>query len=121
MCGICGWVDFERDLRQEQAVAQAMTDTMACRGPDDEGLWLAPHAAIGHRRLAIIDIEGGRQPMIADEDGEPLAVLTYSGEIYNFIELRAELTARGHRFRTQSDTEVLLRSTSNGARASPNG
>ncbi|WP_329093019.1 asparagine synthase (glutamine-hydrolyzing) [Streptosporangium sp. NBC_01469] len=109
MCGICGWVDFERDLRQEQAVAQAMTDTMACRGPDDEGLWLAPHAAIGHRRLAIIDIEGGRQPMIADEDGEPLAVLTYSGEIYNFIELRAELTARGHRFRTQSDTEVLLR------------
>lgn len=109
MCGICGWVDFERDLRESGATAQAMTDTMACRGPDDEGLWLAPHAAIGHRRLAIIDIEGGRQPMIADEDGQPLAVLTYSGEIYNFIELRAELTSRGHRFRTQSDTEVLLR------------
>ncbi|MFF3436821.1 asparagine synthase (glutamine-hydrolyzing) [Streptosporangium sp. NPDC002721] len=109
MCGICGWVDFERDLRQSRAEAQAMTDTMACRGPDDEGLWIAPHAAMGHRRLAVIDLQGGRQPMIADEDGQPLAVLTYSGEIYNFVELRAELTAHGHRFRTQSDTEVLLR------------
>ncbi|MGJ6961396.1 asparagine synthase (glutamine-hydrolyzing) [Streptosporangium sp. G11] len=108
MCGICGWVDFKGDLQQAGAVAQAMTDTMACRGPDDEGLWLAPHAAIGHRRLAVIDIEGGRQPMVADEDGQPLAVLTYSGEIYNFIELRAELAAQGHRFLTHSDTEVLL-------------
>ncbi|MFJ2029330.1 asparagine synthase (glutamine-hydrolyzing) [Streptosporangium sp. NPDC087985] len=109
MCGIAGWVDFERDLGQERDTAQAMTDTMACRGPDDEGLWLAPHAALGHRRLAIIDIEGGRQPMVADEDGRPLAVLIYSGEAYNFGELRSELAARGHRFRTRSDTEVVLR------------
>ncbi|MEO3868739.1 asparagine synthase (glutamine-hydrolyzing) [Nonomuraea sp. B12E4] len=109
MCGICGWVDFDRDLREERATAQAMTDTMACRGPDDEGLWAAPHAAIGHRRLAIIDLAGGRQPMIADDDGGGPAVLTYSGEVYNFQELRAELTGRGHRFRTHSDTEVVLR------------
>ncbi|WP_371779379.1 asparagine synthase (glutamine-hydrolyzing) [Streptosporangium subroseum] len=109
MCGIAGWVDFERDLGQSRGVAQAMTDTMSCRGPDDEGLWLAPHAAMGHRRLAIIDIEGGRQPMVADEDGRELAVLIYSGEVYNFRELRAELTTRGHRFRTRSDTEVVLR------------
>ncbi|GAA4230792.1 asparagine synthase (glutamine-hydrolyzing) [Streptosporangium album] len=110
MCGISGWVDFERDLGQARDIAQAMSDTMACRGPDDEGLWLAPHVALGHRRLAIIDIEGGRQPMVADdEDGRPLAVLTYSGEVYNFGELRSELAARGHRFRTRSDTEVVVR------------
>ncbi|MCT9932676.1 asparagine synthase (glutamine-hydrolyzing) [Planotetraspora sp. A-T 1434] len=108
MCGISGWVDYGRDLRQERGTAQAMVDTMACRGPDAEGLWLAPHAALGHRRLAIIDIEGGRQPMVAEDDGRVLAVLTYSGEAYNFRELRAELTQRGHRFRTHSDTEVVL-------------
>lgn len=109
MCGIAGWVDFQRDLTQERSTAQAMTETMACRGPDAEGLWLAPHAAIGHRRLSVIDLEGGKQPMVAEEDGRPLAVLTFSGEIYNYRELRSELISRGHRFRTQSDTEVVLR------------
>ncbi|WP_396993152.1 asparagine synthase (glutamine-hydrolyzing) [Nonomuraea phyllanthi] len=102
-------MDFERDLREARDTAQAMTDTMACRGPDDEGLWIAPHAAIGHRRLAIIDLAGGRQPMIADDAGREPSVLTYSGEVYNYRELRAELAARGHEFRTQSDTEVVLR------------
>jgi asparagine synthase (glutamine-hydrolysing) len=109
MCGITGWVDFERDLTPERDVLQAMTDTMACRGPDAQGLWLAPHVGLGHRRLAIIDLEGGRQPMAAEQDGETLAVLTYSGEVYNFRELRAELSSRGHRFLTDSDTEVVLR------------
>lgn len=108
MCGISGWVDYGRDLRRERETVQAMTDTMACRGPDAEGMWLVPHAAFGHRRLAIIDIEGGRQPMTAGAGGEAVAALTYSGEVYNFRELRAELTQRGHRFRTQSDTEVVL-------------
>ncbi|MEV1201188.1 asparagine synthase (glutamine-hydrolyzing) [Microbispora rosea] len=108
MCGISGWVDYGRDLRRERETVQAMTDTMACRGPDAEGMWLTPHAAFGHRRLAIIDIEGGRQPMTADAGGEVVAALTYSGEVYNFRELRAELTRSGHRFRTQSDTEVVL-------------
>jgi asparagine synthase (glutamine-hydrolysing) len=102
-------VDFEVDLRESRDTLQDMTKTMACRGPDDEGMWLSPHGAVGHRRLAIIDIEGGRQPMIAEEDGEVLAVLTYSGEVYNFQELREDLAARGHRFRTRSDTEVVLR------------
>lgn len=105
MCGIAGWVDFDRDLTAERATASAMTATMALRGPDDTGLWLAPHVALGHRRLAVIDIEGGRQPM-AEED---LAVLTYSGEVYNFRELRAQLEGKGHRFHTRSDTEVVLR------------
>jgi asparagine synthase (glutamine-hydrolysing) len=106
MCGIAGWVDFERDLTEQAEMARAMTATMALRGPDDEGLWMSPHAAIGHRRLAVIDIEGGRQPMVS-EDGQ--TVLTYSGEVYNYRELRGELTSAGHRFKTASDTEVVLR------------
>lgn len=109
MCGIAGWVDFERDLTRESATADAMTQTMACRGPDASGLWTAPHAAIGHRRLSVIDLEGGKQPMLAEDDGRTLAVLTFSGEIYNYRELRSDLASRGHRFLTQSDTEVVLR------------
>jgi asparagine synthase (glutamine-hydrolysing) len=104
MCGIAGWVDFTRDLRAERAIAQAMTASMSLRGPDDEGLWLSPHAAIGHRRLAVIDLQGGHQPMVEGD-----TVLTYSGEVYNYRELRRELAAAGHEFRTQSDTEVVLR------------
>ncbi|MDP9019470.1 MAG: asparagine synthase (glutamine-hydrolyzing), partial [Actinomycetota bacterium] len=109
MCGIAGWVDWERDLTREGIIAQAMTDTMACRGPDAEGLWLSPRAALGHRRLAVIDIEGGRQPMAADGASPPV-VLTYTGEVFNFRQVREELQARGHRFRTRSDTEVVLHS-----------
>ncbi|MEV5572161.1 asparagine synthase (glutamine-hydrolyzing) [Spirillospora sp. NPDC052269] len=120
MCGITGWVDFGRDLTAGQATADTartaaeMIATMACRGPDDQGVWAAPHAVLGHRRLAVIDIQGGRQPMAAPAgpggaDATDAAVLTYSGEVYNFPELRAELTARGHTFRTRSDTEVVLR------------
>src|SRR3954451_158214 len=108
MCGITGWVDFERDLRNERETLLAMVDSMACRGPDDEGLWIAPHAALGHRRLAVIDIAGGRQPMVAEDDNGVRAVLTYSGEVYNFQELRAELAAQGCQFHTNSDTEVVL-------------
>jgi len=107
MCGITGWVSFGRDLRAEQATVDAMTETMSCRGPDDRGTWFAEHAALGHRRLAIIDLPGGRQPMSADTPGGAVAIV-YSGEAYNFTELRAELIRRGHRFRTDSDTEVVL-------------
>lgn len=110
MCGIAGWVDFERDLTRERATALAMTAMNACRGPDAEGLWINPHVALGHRRVPVIDPDGGLQPMIADEDGHTVAVISFNGEIYNFCQLRRELTGRGHRFRTRSDTEVLLRS-----------
>ncbi len=109
MCGIAGWIDFERDLTREQSVVQAMTHTLRSRGPDGEGLWVAPHAALGHRRLAIIDLERGRQPMVAEAQGRASAVLVYSGEVYNFQELRSELTALGHVFHSRSDTEVVLR------------
>ncbi len=108
MCGITGWVDWERDLANDRRIAQAMTDTMACRGPDAEGLWLSSRAALGHRRLAVIDLAGGLQPMAAGEASSSV-VLTYCGEVYNFRELRRELESRGHHFRTSSDTEVVLR------------
>ncbi|KAB7840012.1 asparagine synthase (glutamine-hydrolyzing) [Streptomyces mobaraensis] len=108
MCGIAGWISFQRDLEGEGPVLRAMNDTMVCRGPDAEGSWLSRHAALGHRRLSVIDLEGGVQPMVAETDDGPV-VLTYSGEAYNYTELRAELRRRGHEFRTASDTEVVLR------------
>jgi asparagine synthase (glutamine-hydrolysing) len=107
MCGITGWVSFDSDLTTQRATLDAMTATMACRGPDDSGTFVDRHAALGHRRLAIIDLPGGRQPMsIGTPNGE--VALVYSGETYNFTELRAELTGLGHRFLTNSDTEVVL-------------
>ncbi|GAQ53027.1 asparagine synthase (glutamine-hydrolyzing) [Streptomyces acidiscabies] len=110
MCGIAGWIDFERDLSTEPGAARAMTRTMSCRGPDAEGLWHDRHVALGHRRLAVIDVAGGVQPMTATgDDGEVVACLTFCGEVYNYRELRTELQALGHRFRTASDTEVVLR------------
>lgn len=108
MCGITGWISYDRDLSTEAAVLDAMTETMACRGPDDRGTYVQGPAALGHRRLAIIDLPGGRQPMTADTPQGTVA-LVYSGETYNFGELRRELTDRGHRFGTGSDTEVVLR------------
>jgi asparagine synthase (glutamine-hydrolysing) len=109
MCGITGWLSYDRDLRDPAAAAtlDAMTETMSCRGPDDAGVWSAGPAALGHRRLAIIDLPGGHQPMTLDTPAGTLAMV-YSGETYNFTELREELTSRGHRFATDSDTEVVL-------------
>ncbi|WP_338930561.1 asparagine synthase (glutamine-hydrolyzing) [Streptomyces netropsis] len=112
MCGITGWVDYTRDLTTESPVVDAMTDTLAARGPDARGTWLDTHVALGHRRLAVIDLEHGTQPMRTPERGPgelPRAVISYGGEIYNFPELRSELVLRGHRFTTRSDTEVALR------------
>ena len=108
MCGITGWVSFDRDLTRERETVEAMTRTMACRGPDADGTWFGRHAALGHRRLAVIDLPGGRQPMsVRTPDGE--VSLVYSGEAYNFVELRDELVEAGERFTTSSDTEVVLR------------
>lgn len=110
MCGICGWIDFDRDLGGPEARRELadMTATMACRGPDDQGTWIDGPAALGHRRLAIIDLERGRQPMTIQEDGRATLVLVYTGETYNYRELRQRLIAMGHRFDTSSDTEVVL-------------
>ncbi|MFI7633177.1 asparagine synthase (glutamine-hydrolyzing) [Nonomuraea sp. NPDC049400] len=101
-------MDYAADLTRERPAVHAMAETMACRGPDDHGVWADRHAALGHRRLAVIDIAGGRQPMVAFRDGVVMAALTYSGEVYNHAELRAELSRLGREFRTRSDTEVVL-------------
>jgi asparagine synthase (glutamine-hydrolysing) len=85
-----------------------MAATLSRRGPDDAGCWTDRHAALGHRRLAVIDLPGGRQPMTASTPHGPVTI-TYSGEVYNFRELRTQLQAKGHEFRTSSDTEVVLR------------
>src|SRR5512146_1408604 len=94
-------------MRDQAEVVQRMTATMACRGPDETGTWLGRHCALGHRRLAVIDLPGGKQPMTTvTADGS--VTLVYSGECYNYTELRAELRSCGHRFRTESDTEAVL-------------
>jgi asparagine synthase (glutamine-hydrolysing) len=108
MCGITGWISFDRDMNAERATLEAMTQTMACRGPDASGTWVDGPAALGHRRLAVIDLEGGAQPMSVRTPTGDVA-LVYSGEVYNFVELREELRAAGERFTTSSDTEVVLR------------
>ena len=111
MCGIAGWVSYDRDIRveSEKRILETMTRTMARRGPDAGGLWTDRHVGFGHRRLAVIDLTGGVQPMQAEQDGRTVASLIFAGEIYNFVELREQLIVLGHRFRTRSDTEVILR------------
>jgi asparagine synthase (glutamine-hydrolysing) len=108
VCGIAGWISFNRNLELQRDLVEAMTATMACRGPDAGGTWVDGPAALGHRRLAVIDLQGGAQPMsVREPDGD--VVLVYSGEAYNYAELRDELRRAGERFETSSDTEVVLR------------
>ncbi len=107
MCGITGWASFQRDLRDSNQILKSMTQTLNKRGPDDENTWCSEHIAFGHRRLAVIDLIGGKQPMKKIHDGVNY-VITYNGELYNTEEIRKELQKRGHVFATYSDTEVLL-------------
>jgi asparagine synthase (glutamine-hydrolysing) len=110
MCGICGVVSLRPPGRDERGITETavvrMRDAMRHRGPDDEGVFVAPGIGLGHRRLSIIDVAGGHQPMATPDE---TAWITYNGEVYNFQELRDELQARGLDFRTKSDTEVILR------------
>lgn len=105
MCGICGFVASQPNLALSEDVLCAMRDTMVHRGPDDCGLYVDTHAGLGHRRLSIVDLAGGHQPM-SNEDGS--VWVAYNGETYNHMLLRPDLEAAGHRFATRSDTEVLL-------------
>src|ERR1700712_1508290 len=104
MCGIAGFVNRDGETA-DRAILARMPATLSHRGPDGDGLFLDGPAALGHRRLSIIDLAGGAQPM-ANEDGS--VWVTYNGEIYNEPALRAGLLARGHVFRTSSDTECLV-------------
>jgi asparagine synthase (glutamine-hydrolysing) len=105
MCGIAGIVHFDRERPVDVEMLHAMGRSIAHRGPDGSGTWVGRGVGFVHRRLAIIDVAGGQQP-IANEDGAVHVV--FNGEIYNYERLRRELLARGHRFRTNSDTEVLV-------------
>ena len=106
MCGIAGKLYIDPDRSAEREVLQRMGDVLAHRGPDDAGLYCAGPVGLVHRRLSIIDLSpAGHQPM-ANEDGTVWIV--FNGEIYNFEALRPALTAQGHRFRSRTDTEVLL-------------
>ena len=104
MCGIAGFVN-DMPIDTKCPVLKRMTDIIAHRGPDSEGHYIDEHAALGHRRLSIIDLGGGKQP-IYNEDGS--LVITFNGEIYNYQPLREQLIEAGHTFTTKSDTEVLL-------------
>ena len=101
MCGICGMAGPEAERR----IVQRMCNSLAHRGPDGAGIYEDRGVVLGHRRLSIIDLVTGDQPM-TNEDGTIWVV--YNGEIYNFRDLRRDLEQRGHRFRSQSDTEVLV-------------
>lgn len=107
MCGITGWVDWERDLSEEQQTLRTMTETLRLRGPDAGAIWTSGPVGFGHQRLIVVDPAGGAQPM-SRKRGDRTYTLVYNGELYNTEELRRELISRGHSFQGHSDTEVLL-------------
>src|SRR3954470_5869542 len=104
MCGIAGIATIEGGARDDARVVTAMLDALAPRGPDDQFQLADEHCVMGARRLAIIDLATGRQPL-EDETGS--VVVSQNGEIYNYVELREELSRSGHRFATSGDTETI--------------
>ena len=105
MCGICGILNLRPEVPADRPLLERMNSLLIHRGPDDEGYYVAGPVGLAQRRLAIIDLEGGHQPL-SNEDGT--IWITCNGEVYNFRELTAELAGRGHRFGTRSDTEAIL-------------
>src|ERR671923_2404624 len=105
MCGIAGFIDVQRSYDNAEQLIDSMCQVIRHRGPDDQGTWVGDNAALGMRRLSIIDLAGGHQP-IFNEDRS--AVIVFNGEIYNYQDLRRALVARGHEFATQGDTETIL-------------
>lgn len=105
MCGITGIIDFRGSRPIDRELVAAMNGTLSHRGPDGDGFHFEDGVGLGHRRLSIIDIEGGKQPIYNEDES---VVLTYNGEIYNFRELVDELRQKGHKFRTHCDTEVVV-------------
>lgn len=108
MCGICGYLRLDAaplERREAEGILRNMADAIRHRGPDDEGLYVSGPVALGHRRLSIIDLGGGHQPL-GNEDGS--VQIVFNGEIYEFAALREKLAAKGHRFATRTDSEVLV-------------
>lgn len=109
MCGIAGWIDWENDLTggDRRSQVKRMMEVLAHRGPDAHGMWVSQRVSLAHRRLIVVDPEGGLQPMIR-QAGDKNHVIIYNGELYNTDEVRQELQARGYNFYSKSDTEVVL-------------
>src|SRR5215469_10362600 len=105
MCGICGQYNFGTGEPVSSQTVRRMADSLVHRGPDDEGFYISGPLGLGFRRLSIIDLGGGHQPM---SDREESVWVVFNGEIYNFLELRRELEGYGHSFRTNSDTAVII-------------
>ncbi|MCX6011891.1 MAG: asparagine synthase (glutamine-hydrolyzing) [Chloroflexi bacterium] len=107
MCGICGKIFFNKENRIDESILKKMMDALYHRGPDDEGLYISGYVGLGHRRLSIIDLHTGKQP-ISNEDKKIWIV--FNGEIYNYQELKQDLLQKGHVFETATDTEVIVHS-----------
>ncbi|MGD8631882.1 MAG: asparagine synthetase B, partial [Gammaproteobacteria bacterium] len=105
MCGITGIFDTREARAVDQSVLERMNQSQVHRGPDDGGIHIEPGVGLAHRRLSIIDLSNGHQPLF-NEDGS--VVVVFNGEIYNFPDLTRELLAAGHQFRTHCDTEVIV-------------
>ncbi|MDP4169944.1 MAG: asparagine synthase (glutamine-hydrolyzing) [Bacillota bacterium] len=107
MCGITGWIDFKRNLNKEINTLTKMTTTLEKRGPDETNVWIEGHVGFGHKRLIVVDPEGGRQPMQKTGKGASYTIC-YNGELYNTEDIRKELLSKGYSFTGHSDTEVLI-------------
>ncbi len=109
MCGIAGWFDKNVNFTDKEKIINDMSKTLARRGPDDSGVYIKPPVCLIHRRLAVIDVANGRQPM-TKKHKEKICTIAYNGELYNTAEIREELISHGYKFFTKSDTEVVLSS-----------
>src|SRR5438477_6647652 len=105
MCGIAGIIKLNPQEKVNEVLLKRMGDVLQHRGPDDEGFWIQGPVGLAHRRLSIVDVAGGRQPMTNEDH---TVWIVFNGEIYNHRQLRQELEAKGHRYRTRSDTETIL-------------
>src|SRR3954469_9929708 len=105
MCGICGIVNFNTTEPVDHRLLERMTSAQAHRGPDDHGYFVANNVGLGHRRLSIIDLSGGAQPIFNEDK---TVAIVFNGEIYNYADLTKELIGQGHQFRTRSDTETIV-------------
>jgi asparagine synthase (glutamine-hydrolysing) len=113
MCGIAGIFDGNGRREVDRALLERMNDSQVHRGPDEGGVHVEPGIALAHRRLSIIDLSTGQQPLYNEDKS---VVVIFNGEIYNFQELVTELTACGHSFRTHCDTEVIVHGWESGAK-----
>ncbi len=109
VCGIAGWFDKKINFTDKEKIISDMSKTLARRGPDDSGVYVKPPVCLIHRRLAVIDVENGRQPM-TKRHKDKICTIAYNGELYNTAEIREELISHGYEFSTKSDTEVVLSS-----------